>query len=123
MEFVLKENELRIDAKDWKSFTTLEDSPELMKIIIQKLVEMPEIERITISEFREIEYNEEQVKMLKEIADIYRNFVFEKGVLRLDFFPERNQETKELIDFLLSDPIWCYVKVSMKVLKEKSKYA
>ena len=123
MEFVLKENELRIDAKDWKSFTTLEDSPELMKIIIQKLVEMPEIERITISEFREIEYNEDQVKMLKEIADIYRNFVFEKGVLRLDFFPERNQETKELIDFLLSDPIWCYVKVSMKVLKEKSKYA
>jgi type IV secretory pathway ATPase VirB11/archaellum biosynthesis ATPase len=117
METELRGNELRITAKDWTSFTTLEDSREMMEFVMKKLIEMPEVERITISEYREIEYPEDQVKMLKEIANVYNFFVKEKGVLNLEFFPQYNQITKELINLLLSDPILCYVKASMYAFK------
>jgi type IV secretory pathway ATPase VirB11/archaellum biosynthesis ATPase len=117
MEIEIRGNELRVIAKDWKSFTTLEDSKEMMEFVMRKLVEIPEVERVTISEYREIEYNEEQVRMLKEIANIYNFFVKERGVLGLDFFPRYNQITKELINLLLSDPILCYVKTSMHAFK------
>jgi len=117
MEIEVKGNELRIIAKDWHSFTTIEDSKEMMEFVMRKLIEIPEIERITISEYREIEYPEGQVKMLKEIANIYNIFVKEKGVLNLDFFPKYNQITKELINLLLSDPILCYVKASVYAFK------
>ncbi|MFZ8830406.1 MAG: ATPase, T2SS/T4P/T4SS family [Candidatus Aenigmatarchaeota archaeon] len=117
METELRGNELRITAKDWTSFTTLEDSREMMEFVMKKLIEMPEVERITISEYREIEYPEDQVKMLKEIANVYNFFVKEKGVLNLEFFPHYNQITKELINLLLSDPILCYVKASMYSFK------
>jgi len=117
MEIEIKGNELRVIAKDWKSFTTLEDSKEMMEFVMRKLVEIPEVERVTIAEYREIEYNEEQVRMLKEIADIYNFFVKEKGVFALDFFPRHNQITKELINLLLSDPILCYVKTSIYTFK------
>ena len=117
MEIEVKGNELRIIAKDWHSFTTIEDSKEMMEFVMRKLIEIPEIERITISEYREIEYPEDQVKMLKEIANIYNIFVKEKGVLNLDFFPKYNQITKELINLLLSDPILCYVKASVYAFK------
>ncbi len=117
MEIEVRGNELRIIARDWSSFTTIEDSREMMEFVIRKLIEIPEIGRITISEYREIEYPEEQVHMLKEIANIYNFFVKERGVLSLDFFPQYNQTTKELISLLLSDPILCYIKVSMYVLR------
>jgi len=117
METELRGNELRIIARDWTSFTTIEDSKEMMEFVMRKLIEIPEIERITISEYREIEYPEDQVKMLKEIANIYNIFVKEKGVLNLDFFPKYNQITKELINLLLSDPILCYVKTSIYAFK------
>jgi type IV secretory pathway ATPase VirB11/archaellum biosynthesis ATPase len=117
METELRGSELRIIARDWTSFTTIEDSKEMMEFVMRKLIEIPEIERITISEYREIEYPEDQVKMLKEIANIYNIFVKEKGVLNLDFFPKYNQITKELINLLLSDPILCYVKTSIYAFK------
>jgi len=93
MEVDIRGNELRIIAKDWKSFTTLEDSKEMMEFVMRRLAETPEVERVTISEYREIEYSEEQVRMLKEIANIYNFFVKEKGVLALDFFPRYNHVT------------------------------
>jgi len=117
MEIEIKGNELRIDAKDWTSFTTIEDSKEMMEFVMRRLVETPEIERITISEYREIEYPEDQVRLLKEIANIYNFLVKDKGVLNLDFYPQYNQLTKELLNLLLSDPIFCYVKASIYVLK------
>jgi len=117
MEIEVRGNELKINARDWSSFTTIEDSKEMMKFVIEKLIEIPEIERVTISEYREIEYSEEQVKILKEIANIYNFFVKEKGVLSLDFFPHYNRTTKELMSLLLSDPILCYIKVSILVFK------
>jgi hypothetical protein len=55
METELRGNEIRIIAKDWASFTTIEDSKEMMEFVMRKLIEIPEIERITISEYREIE--------------------------------------------------------------------
>ncbi len=117
MEVEVKGNELIIHARDWTSFTTIEDSKEMMNFVIRKLAENPEVERVTISEYREIEYTEEQVKILKEIASIYNFFVKEKGVLNLDFYPQYNSITKELIDLLLSDPIFCYIKASIYSLK------
>jgi type IV secretory pathway ATPase VirB11/archaellum biosynthesis ATPase len=117
MEIEVRGNELKIYAKDWPSFTTIEDSGEMMGFVLRNLTEMPEIERITISEYREIEYPEEQVRMLKEIANIYNFFVKEKGALSLDFFPKFNQLTKDLINLLLSDPILCYIKASMYAYK------
>ena len=117
MEIEIKGNELRIDAKDWTSFTTIEDSKEMMEFVMRRLVETPEIERITISEYREIEYPEDQVRLLKEIANIYNFLVKDKGVLNLDFYPQYNQLTKELLNLLLSDPIFCYVKASIYVFK------
>jgi type IV secretory pathway ATPase VirB11/archaellum biosynthesis ATPase len=117
MEIEIKGNELRIDAKDWTSFTTIEDSKEMMEFVMRRLVEAPGIERITISEYREIEYPEDQVRLLKEIANIYNFLVKDKGVLNLDFYPQYNQLTKELLNLLLSDPIFCYVKASIYVLK------
>jgi len=119
MEIEVKGNELVVNAKDWCSFTTIEDSKELMELVIRNITEKPEIERVLISENREIEYPESQVRMLKEIADVYTFFVKERGVLSLDFYPEFNQKTKELIGLLLSDPILCYVKISVYIFKDR----
>jgi len=117
MEIELRGNELRIIARDWRSFTTIEDSKEMMEFVMEKLIEMPEIGRVTISEYREIEYPEEQVEILKEIANIYRYFVKERGVLNLDFFPKYHNLTRELLSLLLSDPILCYIKASIHAFK------
>jgi type IV secretory pathway ATPase VirB11/archaellum biosynthesis ATPase len=118
MEVEVKANELRVNAKDWTSFTTIEDSKEMMNFIMNKLLEFPEAERITISEYREIEYPEYQVKILKEIVNIYSYFVKEKGVLSLNFFPQYHSITRELINSLLYDPIFCYVKANMYIFKQ-----
>jgi type IV secretory pathway ATPase VirB11/archaellum biosynthesis ATPase/uncharacterized protein YnzC (UPF0291/DUF896 family) len=118
MEVEVKANELRVNAKDWTSFTTIEDSKEMMNFIMNKLLEFPEVERITISEYREIEYPEYQVKILKEIVNIYSYFVKEKGVLSLSFFPQYHSITRELINSLLYDPIFCYVKANMYIFKQ-----
>jgi archaeal flagellar protein FlaI len=117
MEVKVIGSELRIDAKDWTSFTTIEDSKEMMELVIKKLAETPEIERIIISEYREIEYSGEQVKILKEIANIYNFLIKEIGALNLDFYPQYSKITKELLSLLLSDPIFCYVKCSIYTLK------
>ncbi len=117
MEIEVRGNELRIIARDWRSFTTIEDSKEMMEFVMKKLIEMPEIGRVTISEYREIEYPEEQVEILKEIANIYRYFVKERGVLNLDFFPKYHNLTRELLSLLLSDPILCYIKASIHAFK------
>jgi len=79
MEIEVKGNELVVNAKDWRSFTTIEDSKELMELVIKSIIEKPEVERVLISEEREIEYPESQVKMLKEIADVYA-FLLKKKV-------------------------------------------
>ncbi|MEM5815074.1 MAG: type II/IV secretion system ATPase subunit [Candidatus Aenigmatarchaeota archaeon] len=121
MEFnyEIKDNVLFIDVRNKAGIFFIEDSPEMMEFVCSMLVKYPFIERIVIIEFRELEYPFEVVRKLKEIAEIYRYLVENIGVFKLDFFPQYNKDTKELLYLLLRDPFLCYFKLIIKLKKIK----
>ncbi|MFH7880918.1 MAG: type II/IV secretion system ATPase subunit [Candidatus Aenigmatarchaeota archaeon] len=98
-------------------FYTIEDYPEVMSFVISTLSEKEYVNRITIRGVREIEYGPEEVKILKEIAEIYRFAVSELGAYRLNFYPKYREITKNILNLLLSDAIQCYVKIISELKK------
>ncbi|MEM5832194.1 MAG: hypothetical protein QXT38_02695, partial [Candidatus Aenigmatarchaeota archaeon] len=98
-------------------FYTIEDYPEVMSFVVSTLSEKEYVNRITIRGVREIEYGPEEVKILKEIAEIYRFAVSELGAYRLNFYPKYREITKNILNLLLSDVIQCYVKIISELKK------
>jgi len=123
-EEVLKLNYIR------KGFLpSIEDSKECMGDVFDRLIENTGISKIVIFERRNYEYDFNQVQMLVELVNIYRQLMRQKilnfaamglSLECVECFPKRFSELKYIIlDLLKSDPIGAYVELKRMFREEK----
>jgi type IV secretory pathway ATPase VirB11/archaellum biosynthesis ATPase len=130
IEYEVVEGALRINALNWAIEPSIENSEACMAIVIDKLLEAKNVEKIIIAETRESEYDYEQVKLLLEIANAYNKILNEDKILSLSnlgppeaekFYPKRLSDLQFLIlEILRKDPIGAYVKLQKMIIHEKS---
>ncbi len=98
---------------------SIEDYPEVMSRVINILQEVPDASAVVLSESRDYEYGENQVQLLKEIAETIRD-ISSQGYLseniRTDkcesLYQEKLPEVQRIVvDDLRKDPIGAYVQL------------
>lgn len=129
VDYEVVDNTLRINALNWAIEPNIEDSEACMAVIIDRLLENKNVDRIILAEVRENEYDYEQTKLLREIADAYNKILNEDKLLSLNnlgppecekFFPQRLADLQFLIlEVLRKDPIGAYVKLNRMVIHTK----
>ncbi|MEM5836439.1 MAG: type II/IV secretion system ATPase subunit [Candidatus Aenigmatarchaeota archaeon] len=129
VDYEVIENTLRINAMNWAIEPSIEDSEACMAVVIDTLLETKGVERIVIVETREREYDYEQVKLLKEIANAYNKILNEEKLISINkfgpsqcekLFPRRLSELQFLVTQVLrKDPIGAYVMLEKMILREK----
>ena len=110
---------------------TVEDSDVVMARVIEKLIEEKRVVSIILAETREYEYDFEQTKMLKEIANIITEAVKEKKILSVrsiapkecsKYLPQWYGWLRDLITLQLrGDPIGGYVNLLREIRHLKTK--
>jgi archaeal flagellar protein FlaI len=140
VDYEIEEGTLRINCLNWAIAPSIEDSAAMMSIVIDKLMETKEVDRIILAEVRENEYSPEQTKMLREIGDAFYKILNEERLISLeklaprgyeDILPQRLGELQFLIlEIMRKDPIGAYVglkriigqtKISEEKAEEKDK--
>jgi len=129
IDYEVVEGCLRINCLNWAIAPSIEDSAAMMSIVIDKLLETKEADRIVLAEARENEYNVEQTKLLREIANAFNKIVNEYNLITLeklappgyeDVLPQRLAELQFLIlEVLRRDPIGAYVGVKRLIGQSK----
>lgn len=127
VEYEVKNGALVINTKNWVISPNIEDSEATMAVIIDKLLEVKDINRIVVSTSREIEYGFEDTKMLIQIADAYYKIVNIDKLLSeekfgpiecFNMFQERASELKFLVlEVLRKDPVGAYIRLNMQMEK------
>ncbi len=101
---------------------SIEDYPEVMSRVINILQEVPEATSVVLSESRDYEYAEEQVVLLKEVAEAIRD-ISSQGYMSQNVRTDKcesvySQELPEvqrmIIDDLRKDPVGAYVQLKRK---------
>jgi flagellar protein FlaI len=140
VDYEVVEGTLKINCLNWAIAPSIEDSDVMMSIVIDKLMEIKEVDRIILAEVRENEYDTNQTKMLKEISNAFYRILNEDRLIGLDklappgyedVMPRRLNELQFLIlEVLRRDPIGAYVglkriigqtKISEEKAEEKDK--
>jgi len=129
IDYEVIENTLRINAMNWVTEPSIEDSEACMGIVVDVLAEVKNVERIIIAETRENEYDYEQVKMLQEITNATDKILNEAKILRLEnlgpkeaqkLFSQRYFDLQFLVlEAFRKDPIGAYVKVQRMIAHER----
>ena len=81
IDYTVANGVLRINCLGWAIAPSIEDSDACMGIVVDRLLESKDADRIVLAETREYEYNSEQTRMLREIADVYNKLLNEDKVL------------------------------------------
>ena len=101
---------------------SIEDYPEVMSRVVNILQEVPDASSVVLSESRDYEYDEEQVRLLKEISEAIRD-ISSQGYLsqniRTDkcesFYQQELPEVQRIVvDQLRKDPVGAYVQLIRK---------
>ncbi len=101
---------------------SIEDYPEVMSRVINVLQEVPETTSVVLSESRDYEYGEDQVRMLRQIAVAIRD-ISSEGYLSRSVKTDKCQSLYEqelpevqriVVDKLRKDPVGAYVKLRRK---------
>jgi len=101
---------------------SIEDYPEVMSRVINILQEVPDASSVVLSESRDYEYDEDQVRMLKEVSTAIRD-ISSQGYLsesiRTDkcesLYQDHLPEVQRIvIDQLRKDPVGGYVELKRK---------
>ncbi|MFB6204831.1 MAG: ATPase, T2SS/T4P/T4SS family [Candidatus Nanohaloarchaea archaeon] len=101
---------------------SIEDYPQVMSRVINILQEIPEATSVVLSESRDYEYDEEQVRLLREIADAIQD-ISSQGYLSQNIktencdnvYSQHLPEVQEMIfDQLRRDPVGAYVRLRRK---------
>jgi len=113
--------------------SSLEDFDVCFAKTLDKLIETKNVERIVLSGIREYEYDYEQTKLLREMADVYDRLVNRENILNYSrlgnqkcdkCFPRRMSEVKFIVqEMIRKDPIGAYIRVDrlIKVILNKIK--
>jgi len=129
VEYEVVDNSLRINALNWVIEPSIEDSEACMAVVIDTLQEVKSVERIILVEARENEYDFEQVKLLREIANAHNKILNEDRLVSIsnfgpkqceNLFPKRLTDLQFLVtEVLRKDPIGAYVKLQKMIMQEK----
>ncbi len=101
---------------------SIEDYPEVMSRVINILQEIPEAGNVVLSESREYEYEEDQITLLREIAEAIRS-ISSQGYLSQDIQRDKCSQLyennlpevqKTVFDQLRRDPVGAYVELRRK---------
>jgi flagellar protein FlaI len=101
---------------------SIEDYPEVMSRVINILQEIPEAGNVVLTESREYEYEEEQIRLLREIAEAIRS-ISSQGYLSQDIERDKCSQLYEqhlpevqrtVFDQLRRDPVGAYVSLRRK---------
>jgi len=101
---------------------SIEDYPEVMSRVINILQEIPEAGNIVLTESREYEYEEEQIRLLREVAEAIRS-ISSQGYLSQDIKRDKCSNLYEqhlpevqrtVFDQLRRDPVGAYVELRRK---------
>ena len=122
IEYTVADGVLRINCMNWAIAPSIEDSDACMGIVVDKLLEVKNADRIVLAEAREYEYNNEQTRMLREIAEVYDKVLNEDKILSIrnlgprgceKYYPQRLSDLQFLLlEVLKKDPIGAYVKIN-----------
>ncbi len=122
VEYEVLDGALRINAANWAIAPSIEDSEAAMAIVIDKLREVKDVNRIVLIESRENEYDFEQTQMLIEISRIYDRIINQDKILSINnlgdkgcetHIPHRLAELQFLVlEVLRKDPIGAYVRIN-----------
>lgn len=101
---------------------SIEDYPEVMSRVINILQEIPEAGSVVLTESREYEYEEDQIRLLREIAKAIRS-ISSQGYLSQDIKRGKCNQLYEkhlpevqrtVFDQLRRDPVGAYVELKRK---------
>jgi len=129
VDYEVIENTVRINALNWAIEPSIEDSEACMAVVIDVLLEVKNAERVILAEAREREYDFEQVKLLREIANAYNKILNEDRLISINkfgpkfcekLFPKRLADLQFLVgEVLRKDPIGAYVRLQKMIAYEK----
>lgn len=129
VDYEVIDNVARINAMNWVIEPSIEDSEACMAVVIDVLLEAKGVERIVLVENREREYEYEQVKLLREIAQAYNKILNEENLISVDKFGPKiceklSQKRLRELNFLVrevlrKDPVGAYVKLKKMITYEK----
>jgi type IV secretory pathway ATPase VirB11/archaellum biosynthesis ATPase/transcriptional regulator with XRE-family HTH domain len=122
---------LRINVLNSIYGITIEDSPVVMGVVIDKILQVRKVERIILAETREYEYDFEQTAMLVELARVLDKLLNEYKILSISKVTAPGCEKLGpkwfanlqfiVLEMLKRDPIGAYVKVKREIRKIESK--
>jgi archaeal flagellar protein FlaI len=122
---LIKEGEeevMKINYEGLNINPSIEDSPECMADTIDKIIQVPSVNRIILYQRRNYEYNYEQTQILREIANIYSHLTRQKrlmSIINSQISPKQSSELRNIVITLLkSDPIGSYVELK-RILREQ----
>ncbi|MCS7106015.1 MAG: hypothetical protein NZ942_01730, partial [Candidatus Aenigmarchaeota archaeon] len=130
-DYELRENTLRVNCLGCVYGSNIEDFQACMAKTIDKLLEVKNVERIILAETRESEYDFEQVKILREIAEAYNRILNEEKFLTMEklvcpkcekLFSKRFSQLQFLIlELLRKDPVAAYFTLQKMILAARIK--
>ena len=121
---------LRINYESVPKIPSIEDDPNCMAMVIDKLVEVPSATKIVFYQKRDYEYEFDQVSLLREIAALYNQLVKQKEhfsyeALKFGDFTKdldaRYSDIQRITLLVRKDPIGAFVELKRLFRMEKIK--
>ena len=120
---------LILDYSDVSYAPSISNNPLIMREVILKLLEVKNVDKVVLIQKQEYVSDEDQTKMLYEIAKLYEDFV-RKGKLfgmraskRGELVHELSEKYEDLrrivMNLLISDPVAAYVDISRIIRREE----
>ncbi|MDN5328072.1 MAG: archaeal flagellar protein FlaI [Candidatus Woesearchaeota archaeon] len=111
---------LMVDCNQCPLSASLEDNKECMNTIFSSLLKNKNVTKVVLSQKRDYEYNEKQISLLKEIAEIYRRIIENKT--RFSLINAEGSVDKKVSEYYVrfkkfilneikSDPVGTYVEL------------
>ena len=128
VEYELRNGTLRINCRNWIIEPSIENSDACMAVVIDLLKEVKNAEKIVLVEKREIEYDFEQVKLLREIAELLNKLEGERFLEKIEvgpeecnkYYPERIKELFFIVrEVLRKDPVGAWIKINRMIKRTK----
>ena len=129
VEYEVVDGALRINCMNWAIAPSIEDSDATMAVVIDTLLKASDANRVILIEARENEYDAEQTKMLREIADAYNRILNIDNIISLrNFGPSQCEKLYSrrladlqflILEILRKDPIGAYLRTVKMVNTNK----
>ncbi len=129
---VIREQEetiLRFNAEEWSMVPSIEDTPQCMALVIDKLIQNKGITKISFAQKQDYEYDYPQVQMLIEVAELVSlaerdKDTYSYNALNFDKKCERwvaswFNALQTIIDTMKKDPVGSYVELTRHIRREK----